>query len=196
MAELYSTGVCRVMYQAVAFATGKTVTAYFWNPSLTKSGLQTFTEVELGIYYLDYNFTVEGTYLGIFFENTVEKASQVFRVKKLAVAGDQMNLANDAITAGKYDESTAYPVSEKASAAAATMVLATVVADGANSPTQFKTNLTESTDDHYKSREIIFRTGVMTGQATDILGYNGTTHFVTVTGMTETPPADSLLEIV
>lgn len=84
MAELYSTGVNRIMYRAEAFATGKTVTAYFWNPSLTKSSLQTFSEVELGLYYLDYNFTAVGTYLGLFFENAVAKASGVFRVTALA----------------------------------------------------------------------------------------------------------------
>lgn len=85
MAEFYSTGENRVVYRAQGFAEGKTVTAYFWNPSLTKSSLQIFTEVELGLYYLDYNFTVVGTYLGLFFENTVAKASGVFRVTALAV---------------------------------------------------------------------------------------------------------------
>lgn len=80
MAELYSTGVSRILYRAETFATGITVTAYFWSPTLVKSALQTFTELELGLYYLDYDFTVVGTYLGLFYENTVAKASGPFRV--------------------------------------------------------------------------------------------------------------------
>jgi len=84
MAELYTTGVNRIVYQAQIFATGKTVTAYFWNPSLTKSALQTFTEVELGLYYLDYDFTVAGTYVGLFYENDVAKTTGIFRVTALA----------------------------------------------------------------------------------------------------------------
>ena len=64
-----------------------TVTAYIWNPSLVKSDLQTFTEVELGLYYLDYNFTVSGTYFGIFYEDDVAKTSGVFRVSPLSTLG-------------------------------------------------------------------------------------------------------------
>jgi len=80
MAELYNTGVNRVIYRAEAFGAGKTVTAYFWNPSLVKSDLQTFTEVELGLYYLDYDFTTTGTYIGLFYENDVAKVNGVFKV--------------------------------------------------------------------------------------------------------------------
>lgn len=87
MAELYSIGVNRIVYRSVSFATGQTVTAYFWNPSLTKSALQTFTELELGLYYLDYNFTTCGTYLALVFENGVSKQSGVFRVSSLASLG-------------------------------------------------------------------------------------------------------------
>lgn len=80
MAEQYTSGVNRVVYKAEAFGTGKTVTAYFWNPSLTKSALQTFTELELGIYYLDYDFTVNGTHIGLFYEGGVAKTVGSFRV--------------------------------------------------------------------------------------------------------------------
>ena len=84
MAELYTTGTNRIAYRAESFATGKTVTAFIWSPALVKSALQTFTEVELGLYYLDYNFASIGTYLGLFYENAVAKASGVFRVTELA----------------------------------------------------------------------------------------------------------------
>jgi len=84
MAELYSVGVNRIVYKSENFATGKTVTAYFWNPSLVKSALQTFTEIELGLYYLDYNFSVAGTFIGLFYENAVAKTFHPFRVTELA----------------------------------------------------------------------------------------------------------------
>ena len=56
MTVLYTTGANRIVYKAESFGASKTVTAYFWNPSLEKSSLQTFTEIELGLYYLDYDF--------------------------------------------------------------------------------------------------------------------------------------------
>ena len=84
MAELYTTGVNRIVYRSVGFATGLTVTAYIWSPTLVKSALQTFTEVELGLYYLDYNFASLGTYMGTFYEGGTAKASGVFRVTELA----------------------------------------------------------------------------------------------------------------
>jgi len=80
MAELYDIGSNRVVYRAESFTAGKTVTAYFWNPSLAKSALQTFTEIELGLYYLDYNFASVGTYIGLFYENGVAKTTGIFRV--------------------------------------------------------------------------------------------------------------------
>lgn len=85
MAELYTTGINRIVYRAESFVAGKVVTAHFWSPTLVKSALQTFTEVELGLYYLDYNFANMGTYLGLFYENGVAKASGVFRVTELAL---------------------------------------------------------------------------------------------------------------
>jgi len=80
MAELYTIGVNRVFYKAENFAAGKTVTAYFWSPTLVKSALQTLTELEEGLYYIDYNFAVAGVYGGKFYENGVGKAPGVFRV--------------------------------------------------------------------------------------------------------------------
>lgn len=84
MAELYATGTNRVVYRSVGFAAGLTVTAYIWSPTLVRSALEAFTEVELGLYYLDYNFAVSGTYMGTFYEGGVAKASGVFRVTELA----------------------------------------------------------------------------------------------------------------
>ena len=82
-AELYAIGVNRIIYKTQDFATGVTVTAHFWNPSLIKSALQTFTEIELGLYYLDYNFTLQGTYAALFYEDGVKKTPGTYRVTEI-----------------------------------------------------------------------------------------------------------------
>jgi len=71
MAELYLIGINRIFYKAEKFGIGKTVTAYFWNPILVKSSIQTLTELESGLYYIDYNFSIEGNYVGLFYENLI-----------------------------------------------------------------------------------------------------------------------------
>ena len=86
MPELYACGSNRIIYKTQNFTTGITVTAYFWNPSLVKSALQTFTEIELGLYYIDYDFIQPGTYAALFYENGVEKIPGTFRVTELALA--------------------------------------------------------------------------------------------------------------
>jgi len=85
MAELYTTGVNRIIYQAQSFATGLAVTSYIWSPTLVRSALQTFTEVEMGLYYLDYDFTVSGTWVGLFHEGGVAKTTGIFRVRELGI---------------------------------------------------------------------------------------------------------------
>jgi len=80
MPTLYEAGTHRLIYKAQNFGTGKTVTAYIWNPSLTKSALQTLTEVSDGLYYLDYDFTPVGTYFGKFYEGGTATTMGTFRV--------------------------------------------------------------------------------------------------------------------
>jgi len=107
-----------------------------------------------------------------------------------AKAGDNMNLADDAITAATYDESTAFPISEKASKAAATIVLGTVDDTVAPTTTEFEADdITEATADHFNGRIVLWTSGALFGQATDITDYTlagGKGHF-TVTAMTEAP---------
>jgi hypothetical protein len=56
--------------------------------------------------------------------------------------------------------------------------------------------LTEATDDHYKGRIIIWRTGALAGQATDITAYNGTTKTFTFTATTNAATAGDAYVIV
>lgn len=60
-------------------------------------------------------------------------------------------------------------------------------ATGTLTTTAFTTNLTEATDDHYNGRIVVWLTGALAGQATDITDYTGSTKLVTVTAMTEAP---------
>jgi len=55
------------------------------------------------------------------------------------------------------------------------------------STTTMSTDLTEDTDNHYIGRIIIWITGSLAGQATDITGYDGTTKILTFTVVTESP---------
>ena len=52
------------------------------------------------------------------------------------------------------------------------------------------TNLTETTDNHYKDRAIIFLTGALTGQGIRITGYTGATKTLTVQNVTADAPAN------
>jgi len=87
MPTYYGVTTHRIAYKALSFATGKTVTAYIWNPSLAKSELQTLTEISDGLYYLDYAFPAVGTYIGIFYENSVATVMGTFKITTFAGAG-------------------------------------------------------------------------------------------------------------
>lgn len=80
MVNFNSTGVQRLVYKAEGLVTGKTVTGYIWSPTLVKSNLQTFSELESGLYYLDYDFSVVGTYIGLFMENGITKTGGAIRI--------------------------------------------------------------------------------------------------------------------
>jgi len=69
---------------------------------------------------------------------------------------------------------------------AATIVAASAIT-GTLSTTQMTTDLTEATNDHYNGRIVIWTSGVLQDQATDITAYNGTTKLVTYTATTEAP---------
>ncbi len=58
---------------------------------------------------------------------------------------------------------------------------------GTLSTTQMTSNLTEVTDDHYIGRIIIWTSGVLLRQATDITDYAGTNGLLTFTAVTEAP---------
>lgn len=71
-------------------------------------------------------------------------------------------------------------------ASAETIVVGAAVT-GTLSTTQMTTDLTEATDDHYNGRIIIWTSGVLQDQATDITDYTGATKLLTFTAVTEAP---------
>lgn len=80
MPELFQKGICRIIYKSKNFVTGKTVTAHIWSPNFVKSPLLTLTEIGEGLYYLDYDFTLTGTFIGLFYEDGQKSTIGIFRV--------------------------------------------------------------------------------------------------------------------
>ena len=69
-------------------------------------------------------------------------------------------------------------------------------ASGTLTTTSMTTNLTEATNSHYNGRIIIWTSGVLLRQATEITGYNGTSKMLTFTAVTEAPTAGDTFIIV
>lgn len=78
---------------------------------------------------------------------------------------------------------------------AANMVPGTVIA-GTLSTYQMTTNLTETTDDHFNGRLVLFTSGALTGQVTDVVAYDGATKRITMTTLTEAPSANDTFILV
>lgn len=57
---------------------------------------------------------------------------------------------------------------------------ASVVADGGNTSTTFKTDRAEATTDYWKDALVLFTSGALAGQVKKVSAYNGTTKFVTL----------------
>lgn len=67
---------------------------------------------------------------------------------------------------------------------------------GTLTTTTMTTDLTEATDDHYNGRSIVFTSGALNGQATDITDYTGSTKLITMTALTEAPTNGTTFKIV
>jgi hypothetical protein len=96
---------------------------------------------------------------------------------------------------GSGDLARALVILEKIYKSAATIVEGAAAA-GTLSTTEMTTTLTEATDDHYNGRIIIWTSGVLANQATDITDYDGATKKLTFTAVTEAPAAADTFVIV
>ena len=76
-------------------------------------------------------------------------------------------------------------------------VIGTVVTDGGNSATQFKSDRTEATSNHWNDCLCKFLTGALAEQVKKITGYNGSTKILSFTnGFTGTPAVGDIYEII
>jgi len=104
--------------------------------------------------------------------------------KKLSdwVVGNVIQIDGDATAATKLKKSANVIVTGSAIA-------------GTLSTTAMTTDLTEATNDHYIGRIIIWTSGVLKDQATDITAYDGTTKKLTYTATTEAPTVGDTFNI-
>lgn len=84
---------------------------------------------------------------------------------------------------------------DKLQASAEVIVTGAAIA-GTLSTTQMTTDLAEVTDDHFNGRVIIWKTGVLKDQASDITDYDGASKMFTYTAVTESPSAADTFVIV
>jgi hypothetical protein len=71
--------------------------------------------------------------------------------------------------------------------ASAGTIVSSTATSGSHTTTTMITNLTEATDDHYNGRVLIFTDNSLSGQATSITDYNGSTKTLTFSLVTDTP---------
>lgn len=64
-----------------------------------------------------------------------------------------------------------------------------VVSDAGNTAVTFKTNLTQTADNHWKNPYLTFTTGGLSGQTQRVVGFNGTTKFITAASAYTGAPA-------
>lgn len=148
----------------------------------------------------DYFVRIEGTTIDGGTVNAVvghfsleNRFSEVDVVKWLSQAvtlstGNKPDVNIDEIS----DDSTA-PVRLEASAK--TIVTGAAVA-GTLSTTEMTTDLTEATNDHYNGRIIIWTSGVLKDQATNITDYVGATKKLVYTAVTEAPSEGNSFVII
>ena len=80
MVVFFDGGINRVWYRPVNFLEGLDVKLRLWDPDLIKKDLIDFTELEEGLYYLDYSFNKRGSWIGIVYEDEVKVTSTTFNI--------------------------------------------------------------------------------------------------------------------
>jgi hypothetical protein len=105
--------------------------------------------------------------------------------KTNSTVGTVTNVTNP-VTANTTQISGSSLAADRLEQSALTIVTGSAVT-GTLTTTQMTTNLTEATDDHYIGRIIIWVTGNLTGQATDITDYVGVNKRLVYTAVTEAP---------
>lgn len=100
------------------------------------------------------------------------------------------SLSSGNIKADVLAISTSTAAADNLEASASTIIVDTIAVGATETTTTFKgggTASLDATDDHYNGRIIIFTSGALQNQATDITDYTGSTNVFTVTALTEAP---------
>jgi hypothetical protein len=108
---------------------------------------------------------------------------------------NDFNPATEEVSADVVKINGVAEAAEDLGASAATIVRAAAVT-GTLTTTQMSTDLTEATDDHYNGRVIIWTSGPLKDQATNITDYDGTAKILTFTAITEAPANGNTFVIV
>lgn len=120
-----------------------------------------------------------------------------------AIETDTQNIQSrlpTALVSGRMDSNMS-AIADNATAAlnlerSASVIKRASVISGPVTTTEMPTNLTEATDDHYNGRIIIWTSGALFEQATDITDYDGTSKNLTYTAVTEAPSDGDTFVIV
>jgi len=96
MAEVYPPGVNRIFYQASGFRTGLEVKVDVLKPDFTNHE-KFLTEIGGGLYYFDFNFYQEGTWIGVFYEDGEKKKTQPWSIRKEPSGGIGRFIGNNVI---------------------------------------------------------------------------------------------------
>ena len=99
------------------------------------------------------------------------------------------------LTAAEMDADSVHLIVQNASMDDVDVIMLTgaqptgsVVTDGSNSASSFKTDLTETTDSYWVDALILFTSGNLAGQVKKVTAYDGTTKFISVgSSFTGTP---------
>ena len=97
------------------------------------------------------------------------------------------------VNVNAISDSTEAPINLEASAET---IVTGAAETGTLSTTQMTTDLTEATDEHYNGRIVIWTSGVLQDQASDITAYLGSTGRLTYTAVTEAPSNTDTFVIV
>jgi hypothetical protein len=81
-------------------------------------------------------------------------------------------------------------------ALAAGVIVPGAAVSGTLSTTQMSTNLTEATDSHYNSAAVVWTSGALVGQRSNITGYAGASKVLTFSEITEAPSAGDTFILV
>ncbi|HDY67755.1 MAG TPA: hypothetical protein ENH85_08190 [Candidatus Scalindua sp.] len=105
------------------------------------------------------------------------------------------SLASGRMSSDAVAISSSTAAADNLEASAETIIVGAAEA-GTLSTTQMSSNLAEATDDHYIGRIVIWTSGVLIGQASDITDYTGVAGVLTFTAVTEAATAADTFIIV